>query len=77
MTNKTHEIEALKQLEGLTKTATRAMMCIKFKEWIEEPGGIDRLHDWFMQYPSWYNIDHAIKPTEENRYDRTTETSPD
>ena len=77
MTTKEYELEALRQLQALTKTITSAMMLFRFQEWVEEPGGVDRLHDWFMQYPQWYNTDHAIRPktnnTEEIKYDRTTE----
>ena len=78
MTTKQYELEALKNLQALTLTATRAMMLFRFLEWVEEPGGVDRLHDWFMQYPQWYNIDHAIRPKtkiEEKTNERREETS--
>ena len=76
MTTKEYELEALRQLEGLTRVASNVMIQMKMNEWIEQPGGIDRLHQWFLDHPHWYNLDH-IKPTinnkEENKDDRTTE----
>ena len=78
MTTKQYELEALRQLQALTKTITSAMMLLRCLEWVEEPGGVDRLHDWFLEHPHWYDLTH-IKPTtnktEENRYDRETEAS--